>query len=295
MKEARAFCPGHVTGLFEICRKKDLMSTGSRGAGLCLSLGAGSEVSIAPSRTQRIEVEIDGRESEAPVTKEALRRIVGRRLFDIEVTTSLDLPVGQGFGMSAAGALSASVAACSILKESRRRAFEAAHAAEIVKGGGLGDVSALYRGGITIRKKPGLPPIGEVLSIEGCPKVVLCVVGRRMLTKSVLSDPRKQRAINANGARQMDDLLKHPTLEELMAASFRFAAESGLMSSRISEAAAAASKIGLASMSMLGNSVFAVGDSNGLERALSKFGKTYKCEVDSVGPRILQNAIRSSS
>jgi pantoate kinase len=290
MREARAFCPGHVTGLFEICRKKDLISTGSRGAGLCLSLGARSEVSIAPSRVQRIRVEIDRRESEAPVTKEALRGLVGKSPLDIDVSTSLDLPVGQGFGMSAAGALSASVALCSILKENRRRAFEAAHVAEIVKGGGLGDVSALYRGGITIRKKPGLPPIGEVISIEGCPEVVLCVVGRRMLTKSVLSDLRKQSAINASGARQLDNLLKHPTLEELMAASFRFASESGLMSSRILEAVTAASEIGMASMSMLGNSVFAIGDMDGLGRALSKFGSTYECEVDTIGPRILEDA-----
>lgn len=287
MREARAFCPGHVTGFFEICRTGDLLSTGSRGAGLCLSLGATSKVSITESDRRTIEVTIDGKASRAPVTKEALMRLVGKKSLEIQVSTSLDLPEGQGFGMSAAGALSASIATCYILGEERRRAFEAAHAAEILKGGGLGDVSALQTGGIAVRKKPGLPPIGEVVRIEGSPEVVLCVVGRKMPTRDVLSDPARQRAINASGSKRVDELLRHLTLEKFMALSSEFAAESGLMSGKIPAAVDAASKIGMASMSMLGNSVFAIGDVSGLRRVLSGFGMTYACKVDTVGPRNL--------
>jgi pantoate kinase len=287
MKEARAFCPGHITGFFEICRSKDLMATGSRGAGLCLSLGATSKVKIIPSSMQSIAVTVDGKRSDAPVTKEALRILIGRERMKISVATKLDLPVSQGFGMSAAGALSAAIAVCSITKQTRRRAFEAVHIAEIAKGGGLGDVSAISRGGITIRRKAGLPPIGDVVRIDGRPEVVLCVVGRPMLTKSVLGDPKKQRAINSSGSKKVDELLKRPTLEKLMSISSEFALESGLVSRKILEAMSAASKLGIASMSMLGNSVFAVGDTKGLERVLSDFGKTYTCVVDTKGPRLL--------
>jgi pantoate kinase len=287
MKEARAFCPGHITGFFEICRSKDLMATGSRGAGLCLSLGATSNVKITPSSRQSIVVAINGKRSDASITKEAMRLLIGGERMKISVATELDLPVSQGFGMSAAGALSAAIAVCSIMKQTRRRAFEAVHIAEIVKGGGLGDVSAISRGGITIRRKAGLPPIGDVVRIDGNPEVVLCVVGRPMLTKSVLRDPRKQRAINSSGSRKVDELLERPTLEKMMSLSSEFAIESRLASGKIHDAMSAASKLGIASMSMLGNSVFAVGDTDGLERVLSDFGKTYTCVVDTKGPRLL--------
>jgi len=287
MRKAKAFCPGHVTGFFEICRAKDLLSTGSRGAGLCLSLGATSEVSIRDSTRQTMKVSINGKPSHAEVTKDALSRIFGKQKLEILIDTDLDLPMGQGFGMSAAGALSTALAAGSLLGRSRQRAFEAAHMAEIVKGGGLGDVSALHKGGITIRKKPGLPPIGEVARIDGRPEVVLCVVGRRMLTKSILSNPATQRAINKSGSRRVAELLKNPTLERLMSLSSQFTIESGLASSNVLDAMSAASKLGMASMSMLGSSVFAVGDTIGLERVLSDFGDTSICEVDVKGPRIV--------
>jgi pantoate kinase len=288
MKEAEAFCPGHITGFFEICRAKDLLSTGSRGAGLCISKGATSRVSIGRSSKPLIDVSINGKRAEAEVTKEAIARMIGKKALHVSVATELDLPVSQGFGMSAAGALSASLATCSMLRRPRQEAFEAAHIAEIVRGGGLGDVSALHAGGITVRQKPGLPPIGKVIRIDGQPDLVLCVVGRKMLTKSVLSDPARQRAINSYGSRRVDELLEKPSLERFMELSFEFAIESGLASGRTLEAMAAASKLGMASMSMLGNSVFAVGDPKGLESVLSKYGKTYRCTVDLSGPRIIE-------
>lgn len=282
-----AFCPGHITGFFEICRSDKLLSTGSRGAGFCLTLGATSLVNTADSARQSIHVSINGRESDAGVTKHALRYLAEREGLGISVSTTLDLPVSQGFGMSAAGCLSASLALADILGKSRQKAFEAAHIAEVERGGGLGDVSALHRGGVTVRKKAGLPPTGKVLRIDGEPEVVLCVVGRRILTKGVLTNPAKARAINATGSRKVDELLKKPSIYRLMELSAQFTQESGLASRRILDVMSAASKLGMASMSMLGSSVFAVGDVAGLSRVLSDFGDTYVCRVDTRGPRLL--------
>jgi len=282
-----AFCPGHITGFFEICRSDKLLSTGSRGAGFCLTLGATSVVNTTDSARQSIQVFINGRKSDAGVTKHALRYLAEQERLRISVSTALDLPVSQGFGMSAAGSLSASLALADILGKSRQKAFEAAHIAEVERGGGLGDVSALHRGGVTVRKKAGLPPIGKVLRIGGEPEVVLCVVGRRMLTKSVLTNPAKARAINATGSRKVDELLMRPSIYRLMELSAQFTQESGLASRRILDVMSAASKLGMASMSMLGSSVFAVGDTAGLSRVLSDFGDTYVCRVDTHGPRLL--------
>lgn len=284
---ARAFCPGHVTGFFEICKEKDLLSTGSRGAGMCLTLGATSEVDIADSDRQDFRVFIDGERSEAEVTRAVLRHLIGKDKKKVTVRTVLQLPQSQGFGMSAAGALSAALATAHILGLERQRAFEAAHMAEIECGGGLGDVSAIHRGGITIREKPGLPPIGKVHRIDGSPDMVLAVVGELLLTKSVLSDPVKARAINAHGSKRVDELIQTPTLERLMTLSHSFCVESGLASDEVIEAIEATSGHGMASMSMLGNSVFAVGRTEQLKDALSEFGQVFTCKVDTQGPKML--------
>src|SRR4030043_531433 len=227
---ASAFCPGHITGFFEICERKDLLSTGSRGAGLCLTLGATSRVVMRDSSRQSVKVKIDGKESRAEVTKTAVRRLIGAKKFAIEVDTRLDLPQSQGFGMSAAGALSASIAVADMVGAGRQEAFEAAHIAEIEHRCGLGDISALHRGGITIRERPGLPPKGKVLRIEGGPEVILCVLGGRLLTRTVLTNPTKRRAINASGSRKVDQIIRKPSVEELFRLSSEFAIETGLAS-----------------------------------------------------------------
>ena len=284
MMRASAFCPGHITGFFEIREKEDLLSTGSRGAGLCLTLGATSIVKTKASPRQSIRVSIDGRRSRAEVTRTALKRLIGDKKLEVDVDTKLDLPQSQGFGMSAAGALSASVALAHLLGRTRQAAFEAAHIAELVNRCGLGDVSALHRGGMTIRQRAGLPPKGRVLRIKGEPEIVLCVLGGKLLTRTVLTNPSKRKAINASGSRKVDQIVRNPSVEELFRLSSEFAFETGLASRKTLEAMSAASRLGMASMAMLGNSVFAVGDTDGLRRVLSDFGEVWLCEVDAKGP-----------
>lgn len=282
-----AFCPGHITGFFEVCMSEDILSTGSRGAGLCLSLGATSRVTIEESEEQGISVQIAGSGSKGEVTLEAVRELIGPRRLAVDIRTTLDLPMRQGFGMSAAGSLSAALAVADALGLPRQKAFEAAHVAEVRCGGGLGDVSAIYGGGAEIRIRAGLPPKGEVVRIGGAPDLVLAVVGRGMRTKNVLGDPAKVRAINASGARKVDELMAERTVERFMGLSREFASETGLASKEVMEAIEAASGAGMASMSMLGDSVFAVGNVPALREALSRFGETWVCKVDTVGPRTM--------
>jgi pantoate kinase len=244
-------------------------------------------VRIRDSSRQLTEVVINGRNSRAEVTRAAVRNLIGTEKIAVSVRTDLDLPVSQGFGMSAAGALSCTCALAELMGLERQRAFEAAHVAEIKCGSGLGDVPAIHRGGITVRKEPGLPPIGEVLRIDGAPEVVLGVVGRPIRTSSVLGSPSKMRAINRSGRRLVRELLRNPDIDALMRLSASFAFESGLVTRRMSQTMAAASRLGHCSMAMLGNSVFCVGDTKGLRIILSDFGKAYSCEVDLEGPRLL--------
>jgi hypothetical protein len=41
------------------------------------------------------------------------------------------------------------------------------------------------------------------------------------------------------------------------------------------------------SMAMLGNSVFAIGDSTGLSKILKGYGEVWTCRVSTEGPRVL--------
>ncbi|MDH4123888.1 MAG: pantothenate kinase, partial [Thermoplasmata archaeon] len=175
---ASAFCPGHITAFFEICDSAaEPLKRGSRGAGLCISLGARSTVSVQEASWQQITVRIDGKESDAPVTKESLASIIGEGKLNIEVDTVLELPMEQGFAMSAAGALSATYALCDAMKIDQRRAFRAVHIAEVNNRTGLGDVAGIYAGGMEIRLEPGMPPNGVVESIDAVSEIVLSVLG----------------------------------------------------------------------------------------------------------------------
>lgn len=284
---AKAFCPGHITGFFEIVRTDSPLTTGSRGAGMCISLGATSEVEVEKSDLTEVHIEIDGREAEAEVTRMSLEGLLRNRRFRVDVSTAHDLPISQGFGMSGAGALAATTALASVLGEGRQRVFEAVHTAEVLCSSGLGDVAAIHRGGITVRDRAGLPPAGSVRGIEGEPDVLLAVIDEPLKTGKVLSDADLTSRINEQGNACLDKLLRGPSLEELMSLSRRFALRTGLATPRIRGAIEDALDAGEASMVMLGNSVFAVGDDDRLEDILRGHGTVYRCKVDMGSARLV--------
>jgi pantoate kinase len=284
--KARAFCPGHITGFFEICTADNVLATGSRGAGLCTTLGATSEVRVEDAKELTVEVSINGESIDADVTQSAVRHLVVGNGLLVRVDTTLELPVSQGFGMSAAGALSACIALAHILGIDRQKAFEAAHTAEVECGGGLGDVPAVHRAGVTIRGRPGLPPIGEVHRIEEELDVVLTTVGPPIKTSDMLTNPPCTARINRSGAVKVGQLLASPTVDNLMHLSSDFAIETRLATGPVTKAMKAASAAGVASMAMLGNSVFATGRTDELMSILSEFGEARLCGVDNVGARL---------
>ena len=285
--KVKAFCPGHITGFFQICEHRDPMRSGSRGAGMCVSLGATSTVRMEEGNGEVI-ISINGKEGNAPVTVAAVSRVILDRSVDVYVDTKLDLPQGQGFGTSAAGALSAAHATSEILKLPFRVALRAAHEAELMNRTGLGDVAALSRGGLTFRRKEGLPPYGVIDRINAEPEVVLCVIGSPLPTPKVLGDAEKRKAVNEVGKDCVKRMALSPTLATLMKLSREFATRTGLATREVEEAIKAAEDYGPASMAMLGNSVFAVGHVKDQDRVLSEMGTAFRCKVDWRGPRLLE-------
>jgi pantoate kinase len=290
--KASSFVPGHITGFFEIHdNAEDIRQKGSRGAGICMSLGIRTSVTVSESKVQSIEVLIDDKIEKESVTELAIKNIIGDKPYEINVESKSELPAGQGFGMSGAGALGASLALDSVLGMSlpKDEIICAAHCAEIVCGTGLGDVMPQSAGGIVIRKKEGCPPYGvlEKIGSEDI-DIVLCIIGEELSTKSIITDSKHRKKINEYGHHCLSQLIKSPKLWELMWLSLAFSKSTELMVKEVEEAIKAARKHGLASMSMLGNSIFAMGDTRGLVSELENFGKVHVCKVDKEGARIVE-------
>ncbi len=289
--KAIAFAPGHISAFFEpVYLHQNNDCIGSRGAGINISLGAFSQVTIKPSSTQTITVCINGDVSNAPVTKLALTNLIGDAPLMVRVDTRLELPVSQGFGMSAGGALSSTLAAADILHLSREDAIKAAHYAEVQSRTGLGDVVASSFGGIEIRREAGLPPWGMLEHIPGKFEVVLCVIGKKIETKKILSDAAKVNEIASYGRYCTKKLLEAPSVEHLFSLAYEFTRKSGLADPKVLQAIERANQHGMASMCMLGNAVFAIGDTPLLCTILSAFGTVSCCTIDLQGARVLKES-----
>ncbi len=250
-----AFCPGHVSCIFQPISSYDVMCTGSRGVGIRLSLG--SRATVEPRDDGQVNIWLDGQQSVAHITRMAAEELAPGQGFDIRIEN--DLPVSQGFGMSASGALAAALCITDMTGQSRGAAFTAVHVAEVNGGGGLGDVSAIVAGrDVPVRTVPGLPPHGQVVNAGFTfPKLTLAVLGGLLETDSVLGDTRKVGMIRRASADTLEGFLDHPTADTLFEMSNRFSSESELESPAVRRAIETLKSKGYrAGMCMLGNSIF---------------------------------------
>ena len=156
----------HVSLVFTVhSDSEDPLEQGSYGIGLCLEAGISTSCRSDPASITGVTVIINGRPSEEELHSEVLAECI---LLDSDLTqmhhtfdVQSQLPFSQGFGLSAAGALSAArclLAMSSLpLKDQDRAAWMIAHRVERKLSGGLGDVTALHAGGIARRTNPGSP------------------------------------------------------------------------------------------------------------------------------------------
>jgi pantoate kinase len=276
---ARAFAPAHISGFFIIDIKKDPIHSGSMGAGICLEDGA--VTTVLPAKETAIK--INGEVNQAATTLSAIRLLTEKPVL---VETTLSIPIGAGFGASAAGALSTALAVNKALSLDMtfNDLAKAAHIAEVKNRTGLGDVAGMICGGIDIRKHAGIPPVGNIDRIPCRNEIISWVCFGGISTRSVISDDMKKKSINKAGRLRLKELIKKPTLDNFFRQSRAFAKEIDMISPQVRDAIEAVEAAGgLASQAMLGNTVFAIND-NG---ALSKFGEVHTSRISHAGAHLL--------
>ncbi len=289
VSEGEAFCPGHVTAFFEVVDDPDPRKKGSRGAGLCLSLGVRTVARVREDSRPSLDVIVNGKRQKADVTESVARKILRDRGYEAKILSESPLPVSQGFGVSAAAALSTAMALDDALGLGmpREELIAVAHETEVECGTGLGDVVPASLGGMDLRLKPGAPAHADVRKIPVEADLLLAVLGPEIPTRSVLRDSTKIAAINRAGGSCLDAFSNRPSLESLFELGARFAEETGLASQVVLEVIRASRMFGRATMAMLGNSVFATGNREQLATLYLKFGTLQRCEVDNEGVRVL--------
>jgi pantoate kinase len=253
----RAFAPSHVSGVFAPqLEARDPRGRGSLGAGLVLSVGVTASAVWRSGPGPSVRLTAD-RPSPLEISHEVARRLVADRPGDLSVHLEHALPIGQGFGSSAAGALATGLAVAAALGLPRRRAVEVAHLADLFGGGGLGGVAAILGGGLEMRLKAGIPPYGRVVRRQVERTVLVGTVGAPIRSPTVLRDPRHLDRF-ANGERLVRELARHPSWSRFWSVSERFTDSAGIASPRLSNVLRGLRARGArAAQAMFGRSFFA--------------------------------------
>jgi pantoate kinase len=257
-RHARAFAPAHVTGIFRPASAgRDPRARGSVGAGIVLELGVHAAASITPSDRRRVRVLADVRQP-LPISEEAARRLFPPGTGTLTVRLRHELPIGQGFGLSAAGATATALAVGRLFGTPRPTALETAHLADLFGGGGLGGVASIARGGgLEFRRRAGIPPWGKVEHRPLSGFLLVGVVGGPIPSASILRSPRTIARIE-RASESLDELLERPTASGFFAASERFTDEAGLAPPALRAVLRAVRRRGArAGQAMFGRSFFA--------------------------------------
>ena len=248
------FVPGHITGFFTVENHEIRLKKGSCGAGFLLSRGIKTTVSAS----DKLEIEVN--QGDSTVIDEVLS-ILEIDTANFRIVQDIQLPIGAGFGTSAASALSLTLALNEFLDlgYSKELCGQIAHMAEVNLGAGLGDVIAQTGNGLVLRTKPGAPGIGEIKSFNHDVYIAWKTFGG-IETSEIIRNSRYHNIISSSGSKYLELFEDEPTLENFLAFSNRFSHEINLMSDEVKKLVDyfnSSSDILGSSMAMLGNTAFA--------------------------------------
>ena len=235
-KVAKAFAPAGISSFFEICDiapdgtpLTDFERVGSRGGGFVIQKGVHTQVEVTVAKRNTVEVFINAKLApEAETTRTVTETLLAKThdKYAVTVRHRVEVPIGAGFGSSAAGALSTALALSNALglKLTYNQLGRIAHAAEVKCKTGLGTVGPIMLGGCILTVEPGAPGIGIIdrIPLNADYTVVTGVFGSTP-TKQVLSSPEKKAIINLWGRKTLEAIMAEPSVENFLARCREFA------------------------------------------------------------------------
>jgi pantoate kinase len=272
-RRAKAFSPAGISSFFEICDRTnngtpivDLERVGARGGGFGIQKGVLTEVTVSETKTNSIRVFINGKLApEAETTRTVSQMLLNKagNFFDVMVNHKVDVPVGAGFGSSAAGALTAGLALSKALDLplTYNQIGRIAHVAEVQCKTGLGTVGPLMLGGCILTVEPGAPGISVIDRIPISDKyMIVAGIFGSTPTKQVLASAEKRHEVNRYGRRTLEAILAEPSVENFMACCLDFAEKAGFMTTRVRRLVKLAEKAGAVGVAqnMVGEAVHAL-------------------------------------
>ncbi|OFV68114.1 MAG: pantothenate kinase [Candidatus Syntrophoarchaeum caldarius] len=276
-----AWAPSHITGFFSIHRDPNPLLSGSCGCGIVLEAGC----EVKASLSDEYEIFVNGSRVDARTTMHVLTMLANQ---PVRLECFHQTPVGGGFGASAASALATAYALNELLNLGKTglELAQIAHIAEVDEVTGFGDVIAAERGGVVIRKRAGGPGFGILDTIPSIEYEVFYVILGGISTKAILTEEETVNAINHAGKIALKKILKRPTFQRFMQLSKEFADATGLLSLKARDAIEAVESTGgMASMAMLGDTVFAVGGKE-VRSVLDAFGEVGVSKITHSGARL---------
>jgi pantoate kinase len=307
-KAVRAFSPAGISSFFEICDRtndgtpiEDLEQVGARGGGFGIDKGVLTEVSVSEANKNCVTLFVNGQLApEAETTRTVAEMLLNKsgKLFDISINHKVDVPIGAGFGSSAAGALTTSLALSKALdlKLTYNEIGRIAHVAEVECKTGLGTVGPLMLGGCAITVEPGAPGISLIDRIPlSDDYMIVAGVYRSMPTKHVLMSAGRRLEVNRNGRKTLAAILAEPSVQNFMACCFDFAEKAGFMTERLRQLARLAEKAGAVGVAqnMVGEAVHALTSKENAAQVAEAFKKVLPKEkvlvskIDFQGARLI--------
>ena len=244
----------------------DPEQVGARGGGFSPRKGVTTEVVLAEAEEKRIQVFINGEFCPKAETPKSVVEILLENVseeYDVTVRHHVEVPIGAGFGSSAAGALGTALALSKVLglNLTYNQLGRIAHVADVKSRTGLGTVGPLLFGGCGLTIEPGAPGYARLDRIPVSPDHRL-VMGtfRPYPTTEMLSSPEKRVIINEWGRKTLKKIIADPSLKNFMAACKEFALETGFATVHVQKLMALSEKAGAigAAQNMLGEAVHAL-------------------------------------
>lgn len=273
---SEAFAPAAISNFFAIHDDGlgspgffDYSHIGATGGGFTLSKGVLTRVAVFDgSNEKRIRIKVNGDPNyRATTTRRAIELLVdsaGLTFSSAEVEQWVEVPIGYGFGTSAASALSAVLAMSSALgiSLSKKRVAYYAHVADIVCQTGLGTVSSIWNhAGAGVIVRAGAPGVAKVVNVA-VPQGLRVVAGllAPFRKSEVLSSRLLRKKVNKYGEPAVSSVARNPTFDNLTRAGEHFAEMLNLATPEIKRLVRLSLEHGAvsASQNMIGQAVHAL-------------------------------------